>query len=193
MINRRELVASGVAATLLTQVSLASVRAGSEGAPSVFVSDDRKPEARAAAREAATLGVDTLPLGTDVTAVYEWLDLSLRQSPLTVAGLTTPHALFVIERLAWDRDLRTVYRGLHQRVRGRLSSLKLVGSPDIAESVRSIDNGNFGRDLGRILARATPGPSDHAFLVTSQHVPRQNDTALASWLLAPRDQLRARA
>jgi hypothetical protein len=192
MINRRELMASGVAATLLAPLSLASVRAGSQGACSVFVSDERIPEAMAAAHESETLGATTLPLGTDVTAIYEWLDLSLREAPKGVAGLTTSNALFVIERLAWDRGLRTVYRGMHQRVLGRLSSLELVGAPNVCASVRSIAGAHFGRDLGLILAGVRPGPSDYPYVVTSQHVPRPDDTAFVSWLLAPRDQLRTR-
>ena len=49
-------------------------------------------------------------LGTDVTPVYTRLDLELRPAPFAVAGLTSAHHLFVLERLGWDRGLRTVRR-----------------------------------------------------------------------------------
>ena len=125
MLNRRELIASTVALTVASQAAaartVAPMSAGSAGAAGIdapltegparyFIASLDLPDARPAARAAEARGATVLWLGTDVTPVYTRLDLELRPAPFAVAGLTSAHHLFVLERLGWDRGLRTVRR-----------------------------------------------------------------------------------
>lgn len=124
MLNRRELIASTVALSVATQAAPARSAADAAGraaaiGPTVpanhgparyFIASRDLPEAHPAARAAEARGATVVWLGTDVTPVYTRLDLALRPAPFAVAGLTSAHQLFVLERLGWDRGLRTVRR-----------------------------------------------------------------------------------
>jgi hypothetical protein len=70
------------------------------------------PESRVFAREAAQIGLPALPFaGGDATDLwYHELDPLWRRQPLAIAGLTRFGPLFVLERLAWDRGMRVLYR-----------------------------------------------------------------------------------
>lgn len=190
MINRREIMASGIAVTVLGPASRASGAAHSAAiggaGPSVFIADAHVPAARAAARAAHSLGVPSRALAADVTPVYAWLDLALRAAPVTIAGCTTPQALFALERLAWDRGLRTVYRGVHRHQGKAAPADEFLGSPAIVGRIRRIDDRDWGAGLARVLATAAPGPADGRHIVTSQWLPQAHDRVLVSWLLAPR-------
>ena len=194
MINRREVLASGIAATLLGGASAAAVRSGARvearAGPSVFVADQRIPASRAAANAAETLGSIVQPLTADVTPVYEWLDLKLRDTSAPVAGLTTPHALFPIERLAWDRGLRTIYRGIHGRVDDGHRTHELAGSPEIIGALETVGDRHWFEVLGRVLAAAASQRLDDRHLVTEQWLPPSDDRRIVSWLLVPRATLR---
>lgn len=196
MITRREIMASGIAVTLLARASAAAAvsTAGADAQPQrrVFVAEAGIPDAVAATRTATGPGVVPLSFESDVTRVYEWLDVELRTARVLVGGLTTPQALFAIERLAWDRGLRTAYRGLHRRVGGPAPSHELLGSPAIVERIESIDPHEWAEGLGRALTVAVPGPADYRHVVTSQQVPRIDDNAFVSWLLAPREMMSRR-
>jgi hypothetical protein len=201
MINRREVMASG-AAMLLARGALAAASPGGHAADGparfVFVADERAPAARAAARAATDAswrptndrGTVYRPFASDITPIYDWLDLHLRATPASVAGVTTARSLFPIERLAWDRGLRTIYRGLHRDVAGPAPTHELLGSPAIVERIDGVESGDWAEIVGRVLAEAAPGPGDFRHIVTSQQVPDNDDSALISWLLAPREMLR---
>jgi hypothetical protein len=111
MLNRREFVASSVALSAVTPAAAARMAAREAGDPAkYFIAARDVPEAHPAARAAAARGTTVIWLGADVTPVYTVLDLELRTAPFAVAGLTSGHHLFVLERLSWDRGLRTVRR-----------------------------------------------------------------------------------
>jgi hypothetical protein len=113
MLNRRELLAASVALSLTAQDAAARLT-GPAPAASVrpvthFIATRALAEAEHAAQAAALRGANIVWLGADLTPVYTWLDLELRRTPFAVAGMTSAHD-FVVERLAWDRGLRTVRR-----------------------------------------------------------------------------------
>lgn len=125
MLNRRELIANTVglslAATGIAARPTARAEAGVAGTGEalrnleaipvgIFVASSELPAARLAAQEAQARGADILWLDADVTPVYTRLDLALRSAAFAIAGLTSAHHLFVLERLGWDRGLRTVRR-----------------------------------------------------------------------------------
>lgn len=112
MLNRRELIATSVALGLTAQRAVGRPAEGAAGAPPVaqFVAAADLIEARLDAEAAARQGAAVVWIGRDLTPAYEQLDLAWRRAPIAVAGLTTGRDFFVLERLAWDRGLRTVRR-----------------------------------------------------------------------------------
>jgi hypothetical protein len=199
MINRREIMASGLAVTLLARTSAAAIPTTATGSGRfIFVADESLAEARAAARSARALGAATRFMATDVTPVYLWLDETLRKAPAAVAGLSTWHAPFLLERLGWDRGLRTIYRGIHRRTGGSSPAHELSGSPAIVERIRGIVAGDgiggrhWAASLGRALAATSPGDVDDRHVLGAQRPPGLDDAALVSWLLVPRSMLLSR-
>jgi len=86
--------------------------------------------------------------GADVTRLWaDWLSPLWRESPVAVAGILQPEALFVVERFAWDRGMRA---GLHAeydsagrilRARGPTGVLrKLELASDWSDAVRCLAN-----------------------------------------------------
>jgi hypothetical protein len=190
MINRREVIASGLAVSFLARTSAASLAGapptGSHEAVAFFAADERFAAARAAARAAASRGAATQSLGADVTALYESLDLAWRTFPFAVSGLTTTNALFVIERLAWDRGLRTVYRGIHRHAGdGRLEH-ELLGPPTLIPRIEERARRNWGGALGRALVEWVPEAAERQQIVSPQMLPDVGGATLASWLLMPK-------
>jgi hypothetical protein len=114
MLNRRELLAASVALSLTAQDAAArlngTVPATSVRAVTHFIATRGLAESEHAAQAAALRGANIVWLGADLTPVYAWLDLALRRTPFAVAGMTSAHDFFVLERLAWDRGLHTVRR-----------------------------------------------------------------------------------
>lgn len=191
MINRREVIASGFAVSILARASAASlsVPESSEGWLRVpyFVADERFSEAREAARAAAAGGgLSTMTLAADVTAVYESLDRAWRSAQFAVSGMTTSAALFVLERLAWERGLRTAYRGIHHVTSGRPVRHELFGSTERLRGLRS-EPGPWGIGVGRTLAWWSRGEATGTETgLFSQLLPRADRTMLVSWLLTPK-------
>src|SRR5690606_18090717 len=66
-----------------------------------LVFDGRFPEAAAAARAVAPFAKVSIAVEADLTTLwYDDLDLAWRRRPMTLAGVTTGHGLFVLETLA---------------------------------------------------------------------------------------------
>lgn len=199
MINRRQVIASGAAASFLAGTLGASLAGASAerryAARPWFIMDERFAESHAAARAADRRGAIVRPVGPDVTDVYESLDLAWRSFPFAVAGLTAPSALFVIERLAWDRGLRTVYRGAHRgahaRALGRVQHA-LLGAPALTSRVGAGARERWAEQIGRELIEWAAWPDERARSVSAQPFPYAENAALASWLLVPKGALGAK-
>ena len=192
MISRREVLASGAALSVLTQTSAAGVGTlrGQNG-NTIFIADRDVAESRIAAAAATTSGAEAVEFMSDVTPAYDKLDVRLRESPKFVAGLATPQALFALERLAWDRGLRTIYRGIHRTARARYVSHQLSGSGAFMERINTPAARDFAARLGHELVAATQAPVEASAIITSQWLPARDDDVLVSWLFAPRGQFTA--
>lgn len=203
MIKRREVLASGIAVSLLSRITAAAIAPPDTGivpAPNpaatsagrrFFIAALQLAESRAAAAAAVRAGALSRSLAADVTPVYEWLDVALRSERFSIAGLSSAQAFFVIERLAWDRGLRTVYRGIHRPDADGAASHQLAGSPALVARIRQLDRSDWAAGLGRTLAGAEAEAADKRHLITTAWLPRADDPVLVSWLLLPRDALRA--
>ncbi len=122
MTDRREFIQAGLAVSLLGGSALASAQAASlkpaveEVVPlhKVLVDADLA-ESVAFGAEAARHGasIHTFSNGDITDFWYHELDLLWRQQRAPIAGLTRHGPLFVLERFAWDRGMRVVFRGEH--------------------------------------------------------------------------------
>lgn len=187
MIGRREAIASGLAVSLLARSSATrafGALSATGRVASDFVADERFGEAREAASAAEAGGATVRLLADDITRLYQSLDLGWRSAPFAIAGLTAGNVSFVIERLAWARGLRTVYRGIHHRLRDGRFEHELIGSPAL---LRRID-APAGLDwtvLGSALAGPASGLPDRPICS-----PAIGDlTTLVSWRLVPKGEI----
>jgi hypothetical protein len=191
MISRRAIVASGLAVPFLAHASAASLTGATprrnHAAAAYFAADERFAEARESAHAVALRGAATQSVGEDITALYESLDLAWRTLPFAVAGLTTTNALFVIERLAWDRGLRTVYRGTHRHAGDEGFEHDLLGPPTLIRRIEGRAERSWAAELGRALVEWVPEPEERRQVVVAQTLPGAGGATLASWLLMPRN------
>jgi hypothetical protein len=113
MINRRQVIQSGIAATL---VSTAPAFAADRESLLIYkmVYDARFPEAAAFADEGRCAGIPLAAFSGDITSVW-FHDLYNRwkTAPAPVAGLTDHAAWFVLDMMARGEGLRTVYLAHH--------------------------------------------------------------------------------
>ena len=139
MINRRQVLQSGLAATsipLITGVSLAPLQAAHAkalGHPALYrvLFDQRFAASREFGREAQWRGQNALGFNGDITNVW-FHDLHPRwqQGPVAIAGLTAHGALFCLERLAWDVGMRVTHRE-EQRYEGHEPLYSWVIAPRV--------------------------------------------------------------
>jgi hypothetical protein len=117
--NRRQFIEGSAA---LAAATLAAGNAAIAGMPERSPADEYRPERFvfdrrfAASVDAAELasqqGVRLAETSGDVTRLwYEEFDPAWKRAPMTLAGVTTGSALFVLETLARDRSMRVVERG----------------------------------------------------------------------------------
>lgn len=163
-INRREVIASGFALSLLAPGTATSrFVAGQRGQPAAlhhFVADGFDAAALAAAEAAASQGAAVMLTGADLTPVYNALDDVWRRALSPVAGVTTTSTAFVLERLALHHHLRVAYRG--------------GIDPDPSVGGALVDRLHAALERPRHLPALAPPRSAH-----------DRDT-LVSWLFAPR-------
>jgi hypothetical protein len=123
----------------------------------------------------------------DITALwFEILDPLWRQGKSTVAGVTSPEAIFCLERLAWDHGMRMVFRA-DAVSNASATELRLNARPAALDHALS----TLGRNPGGQRAQAAcllhcpiaEGPLIAHTLRTHGPAP---DAHWVSWLMAPR-------
>jgi hypothetical protein len=135
--SRREFLQSSLAASAAFVSSLTLWPANAARAAPLrferFVFDSRFAAAVQASRLAAARGIALAETAGDLTSLwYHDLDLRWQRAPMTLAGLTTKSALFVLETFAADRGMRVLYRGEHAAVgAGRAPVHTLAGRADL--------------------------------------------------------------
>lgn len=192
MASRRHFIQSGLA---LSAFGLSGVgAAASPLRPAAdrhrferLVFGGRFPEAAEAARYAAPFARTSIAIEGDLTALwYDDLDLAWKRGPMTLAGVTTGHGLFVLETLAADRGMRVVYRGRHDApVSGRIAHT-LSGPVATLERIEA-SRTRFWPTLGDAMARYTPSRASASRECVTPHVGAPGRTEpLYSWIIAPR-------
>jgi hypothetical protein len=126
MASRREFLQAGLASLALPISAHATFSSGifplpDEPSPTPLykvVYDERFAASRAFASEAKSLHATVHGIQGDITDLwFNDLYARWRQGPAAIAGLTAHGALFCLERLAWDQQMRVVFRAEH-RYRG---------------------------------------------------------------------------
>ena len=110
-LNRRKFIGAGGIALALSTVPMAWGRSEDSPTPYLGIYDERFAAGLAFSAEAADRGWITRAIRGDVTKVwFRELAPRWRMSPAMITGITTPQALFVLERLAWDVGMRVTSR-----------------------------------------------------------------------------------
>lgn len=136
MTTRRAVLKGGIA----TATAITAWRGGlAHGAPldthrpDHFVLDPGSAVSALLAGHARAASIPYFATSGDITSLwFEILDVLWRRRPSTVIGVTSPEAIFCLERLAWDHGMRMEYRvdqvahgsGTALRVRGRRAALE---------------------------------------------------------------------
>jgi hypothetical protein len=140
MINRRQLLQSGLAATslpLVAGVSLAPLATAAQARalehPALYkvLFDERFAASREFGREALWRGQNVQGFNGDITPVwYHDLHPRWQKGAAAIAGFTAHGALFCLERLAWDVGMRVTHRA-EQRFEGHEPLYAWVISPRV--------------------------------------------------------------
>lgn len=195
MTNRRTFLQIGLAATTLPLATggradaLPAVTAALPKLPLYKVVFDQRFElARAFGHEAALHGAATLGFaGGDITDFwFHDLDLRWRSEPLAVAGFTRHGPLFVLERLAWDRGLRVVFRAEHQPRSGGALTHQLSGSRAAVQAASRLlaAESPWTRTMARVVSQCTTCNEVGSATVMAGHAPAF-DEPFFSWVIAP--------
>jgi hypothetical protein len=182
MVNRRGVLKIGATTMAGALVNLPGLGRNVAPAPahSSFqraVFDQRFAECRAFAAELNSAGVVTSAIRGDVAKLwYQDLRAHLSKNPAPIAGLTDRAALFCLEELARDVDMRVIFRADHiteQNERTQHAPVGLAQEP------------GFGRTMARLLSRFDiNGPRDMTAQKRTGPFSPENKTALVSWVIA---------
>lgn len=154
-----------------------------------LVIDTRYREAREFGLRAGEWGAPVREIEGDITNLWSnELDARWKSAPAAVAGLTERPALFLLERLAWDRGLRVVFEAEHLP-----SSAGAIGHKVLRSANATLESelGDAGASWPAVLAdQLLTG----ARIVARDFTPSgaamaasiDEPTKLYSWIIAPR-------
>jgi hypothetical protein len=197
MVNRRSVLKIGAAtvAGALVKIPVSDRNLSLTWARPAFhraVFDERFAECRGFAATLHSAGIFTSAIRGDVAKLwYDDLRVHLRENRLPFAGLTDRGALFCLEELARDVDMRVTFRADHMIDRNGHTQHTAVGLASLAALARNLPKeGGFGRTTAvlfsqfDIRALNASGPGDTSAQKRAGPFSPVNKTALVSWLIA---------
>lgn len=199
MTNRREFLQIGLAAAALPIAQgllyAEPVAAEVTGVPQSVplykaIFDSRYAEGRMFGDQAQRRGVSVLGFQGDVTNFwFNDLDLRWRNGREAIAGFTAHAALFVLERLAWDRGLKVVFRAEHHSLPGSIEH-RLTCREPLTSLARPLANAGerWSQVMANIVTRCPVGAAESVAhqLVTPGDHRLPEDEPFFSWVIAPR-------
>jgi hypothetical protein len=198
MASRREIMKAGIAVPALSVTGgLAGLLGSAVAADPLdfecFVCDQRYAASMAAARAAQRRGFDIHVTAGDVTDLwYHRLDEVWRRRPAAIAGVTGEDALFVLERLGWDRGLRVIYRGRHSTANGIMRH-ELAGAEGLVRILADADTAGVWADsFAAALGSCGSDVASQYHVSLGARSDSAPDAAWTSWLLSPTPAARAR-
>ena len=194
MMSRRKILQTGAALPAASLAAAAPFRAAFSKSAALplerFIYDARFAEAFDTAQHAGDFGVPLAPIADDLMDLwYDELDLRWQQSPMALAGVTMKEALFVLETLAMDRQMRVVYRGEHAAAENGRIRHTLAGPARVVDRFASPAAGDaWEAELAQALTECPlgrPEPAEVRFTTRASGL-EIRDVPLVSWIIAPR-------
>lgn len=200
MTSRREFLQIGITASawpLAAQAARAGATGGAGALPLYKVLyDGRFADSVRFAGAAAGLGIQTHAFEGDMTSFwYEDLYHEWRKTPAAIAGMTAHGPLFCLERLAWDKGMRVVFRAEHAPGQTCVEH-ELSGPLDmLRRSVPLADaGGDWGAAMAEVVAHCPRGRAEISAARLSSDAPASTSLhaeALYTWVIAPATRGRA--
>ncbi len=194
MTNRRELLQIGIAATALplaARAALAAPYAADDvGVVPIYqvLYDVRFAASVAFARRAEARCSSTHAIEGDMTRFwYDDLYHRWLREPAAIAGLTAHGPLFCLERLAWDRGLRVVFRAEHCAAAGRLEHRAAGPAAMLADAQSAFGADDWAARMADVALRC-PGGRGHLGEIGARSrdaSAQDGEDALFSWVIAP--------
>lgn len=158
-----------------------------------FVFDARFSEAFDIGQHVADFGIPLSPTADDLMDLwYDELDLLWRERPMALAGVTMTEALFVLETLAMDRQMRVVYRGQHGVVEHGRIAHELAGPKSVVDWLGALPPAaDWERELAAAMTECPLGSPEAARVEFRTEAPglAVRDVPLVSWIIAPRSEV----
>lgn len=154
------------------------------------VFDARFPASRAFGERARGLGALTGGFDGDVTHLWRTELLARwKAKPALTVGLTDRHALFVLERLAWDQGMRVVFEAEHQPASGDRALHRIVraGRGDLDASLSSAADRWAETLADHLLADPQLASADVSPTGAAMASHLAEPSKLHSWIIAPRN------
>jgi hypothetical protein len=192
MVNRRSALKIGAAtvAGVLAKLPVSGRNLPPAKAHIAFhraVFDERFAECRGFAAELHSVGVLTSPIHGDVAKLwYEDLRAALSKRRAPVAGLTDRAALFCLEELARDVNMRVVFRVDHTIELDGLAQHVAAAEASIVSATRLLPKEpHFGRAMAERFSRLDPRElRDAAAQKRTGPFAPEDKTVLVSWVIA---------
>lgn len=196
MKTRREFIQGTLTASVVSTLTitpletLASAPVGQTARMPFYAAlfDRRFSDGTRFAATARRLGIATRPIAGDATGVwYSELHPRWKEAAVPIAGLTTYTPLFCLERLAWDHDMRVVYRASHRRRADGSMEHRLESAGQPSEMATATLSGlhSWPSEIAALITRISP---------LSPPLPlnlrKVTATTCVSRCAAPRDELR---
>lgn len=192
MINRRQVIGTGLAVSALSAGVGLSGRAAAAAAPAIRVNrivvDTRFDEATRIARHASGPGVELLELPRDMLELWygQLLPMLTGGSQRSFGGVTTPLGLFMLRTLAADQRMRLVYRAEHSMPANGFVRHAITGT---APTLARVDGAGYladwTRQSGCAFSQCYSGRrAGRAVLITADGGITRNED-LVSWIIAP--------
>jgi hypothetical protein len=136
-----------------------------------------------AARHGAS--IHTFSNGDITDFWYHQLDLLWRQQRTPIAGLTRHGPLFVLERFAWDRGMRVVFRGEHGPAADGLAH-KLAGPESTLVGAAGLikAGAKWPQAMASAVTHCVQGSSVMASFGMPSSGPLEQREPLYSWVIA---------
>jgi hypothetical protein len=145
------------------------------------------------------LGIQGRSIAGDVTDVwYSELHPRWKESAVPIAGLTTYAPLFCLERLAWDHDMRVLYRASHRRCPDGTMEHRLEASAQHSAVTLASLSGRYtwSVEIATLIAEIPPYTqpvplNPNAVAITTRNsrcaaTRPEPGEPLYSWVIAPR-------
>jgi hypothetical protein len=188
--SRRSILKSAAA---LSAAPLAPKIVFADGADPValdaLIIDARRREARAFGLRAREWGAPLREIEGDITNLwFHELDAKWRSDPAAIAGLTERPALFLLERLAWDHNLRVVFEAEHELDGERAVGHRVLrtGDPHLERKLAAAGPGWAGVLADSLIAGSNTSARDFSPSGAAMASRPGEPVKLYSWIIAPR-------